>query len=130
MPCSTARLAMLHGSSTTWFQTLRYCCAKGEFNLINWVRHGSSTMCETGLIYHQCCILKPSKKLLLSDIFRHLPQVLEVFGNLQISVTLRAEPVFVFVLIQEVKIRWMNMKLINNLVFLDFFWNEFLVFLS
>ena len=35
-----------------------------------------------------------------------------------------------FVLIQEVKIRWMNMKLINNLVFLDFFWNEFLLFLS
>ena len=40
---------MLHGSSTTWFQTSRYCLAKVEFNLINWVRHGSSTTFETGL---------------------------------------------------------------------------------
>ena len=40
---------MLHGSSTTWFQTSRYCRAKVEFNSINWVRHGSSTTFETGL---------------------------------------------------------------------------------
>ena len=38
-----------HGSSTTWFQTSRYCRAKVEFNSINWVRHGSSTTFETGL---------------------------------------------------------------------------------
>ena len=48
---SSARLAVLHGSSTTWFQTSRYCRAKVEFNSINWVRHGSSTTFETGLIF-------------------------------------------------------------------------------
>ena len=42
---------MLHGSSTTWFQTSRHCCAKVEFNSISWVRHGSSTTFETGLIF-------------------------------------------------------------------------------
>ena len=47
--CSTAKLAVLHGSSTTWFQTSRYCRAKVEFNSINWVRHCSSTTFETGL---------------------------------------------------------------------------------
>ena len=41
---------MLHGSSTTWFQTSRFCRAKVEFNSINLVRHGSSTTLETGLI--------------------------------------------------------------------------------
>ena len=45
-----ARFALLHGSSTNWFQTSRYCRAKVEFNSINWVRHGSSTTFETGLI--------------------------------------------------------------------------------
>ena len=49
LPCSTARLSVLHGSSTTWFQTSRYCRAKVEFNSSNWVRHGSSTTFETGL---------------------------------------------------------------------------------
>ena len=44
-----ARLAVLHGSSTTWFQTSRYCRAKVEFYSINWVRQGSSTTFETGL---------------------------------------------------------------------------------
>ena len=34
LPCSTARFAVLHGSSTTWFQTSRYCRAKVEFNSI------------------------------------------------------------------------------------------------
>ena len=48
-PCSTASFAELHGSSTTWFQTSRYCRAKVEFNSINLVRHGSSTTFETGL---------------------------------------------------------------------------------
>ena len=46
------RLAVLHGSNTTWFQTLHYCRAKVEFNSINWVQHGSSTTFETGLIYY------------------------------------------------------------------------------
>ena len=46
---STAKLAVLHGSSTTWFQTSRYCRAKVEFNSINLVRHGISTTFETGL---------------------------------------------------------------------------------
>ena len=41
--------AVLHGNSTTWFQTSRYCRAKVEFNSINLVRHGSSTTFETGL---------------------------------------------------------------------------------
>ena len=45
----TAKLAVLHGSSTTWFQTSRYCRANVEFNSINLVRHGSSTTFETGL---------------------------------------------------------------------------------
>ena len=49
VPCSMARLAVLRGSSTTWFQTSRYCRAKVEFNSINWVRHGSSMTFETGL---------------------------------------------------------------------------------
>ena len=44
-----ARLAVLHGSSTTWFQTSCYCRAKVEFNSINWVRQGSHTTFETGL---------------------------------------------------------------------------------
>ena len=44
-----AKLAVLHGSSTTWFQTSRYCHAKVEFNSINLVRYGSSTTFETGL---------------------------------------------------------------------------------
>ena len=39
---------MLHGSSTTWFQTSRYCRAKVEFNSSNWVQHGISTTFETG----------------------------------------------------------------------------------
>ena len=51
LPCSTERLAVLHGSSTTWFQTSCYCRTKVEFNSINWVRHSSSTMFETGLKY-------------------------------------------------------------------------------
>ena len=34
---------MLHGSSTTWFQTSRYCRAKAEFNSINCVRYGPDT---------------------------------------------------------------------------------------
>ena len=38
-----------HGSSTTWFQTSRYCRAKVEFNSVNLVRHGCSTTFETGL---------------------------------------------------------------------------------
>ena len=38
-----------HGSSTTWFQTSRYCHAKVEFNSINLIRHGSSTTFETGV---------------------------------------------------------------------------------
>ena len=33
--CSTAKLAVLDGSSTTWFQTSRNCRAKVEFNSIN-----------------------------------------------------------------------------------------------
>ena len=33
LPCYTER------SSTTWFQTSRYCRAKVEFNSINWVQH-------------------------------------------------------------------------------------------
>jgi len=41
--------AVLHGSSTTWFKTSRYCRAKVEFNSINLVRHGRSTTFETGL---------------------------------------------------------------------------------
>ena len=46
----TAKLAVLHCSSTTWLQTSRYCRAKVEFNSINnLVRHGSSTTFETGL---------------------------------------------------------------------------------
>ena len=60
--CSTAKIALLfvclfvfvfvvvlHGSSSTWFQTSRYCRAKVEFNSINLVRHGSSKTFETGL---------------------------------------------------------------------------------
>ena len=35
LPCSTARLAGLHGNSTTWFQTSRYCRAKVELNSSN-----------------------------------------------------------------------------------------------
>ena len=38
------------GSSTTWFQTSRYCRAKVEFNSVNLVRHGCSTTFETGLM--------------------------------------------------------------------------------
>ena len=38
-----------HGSSTTWFQTSRYCRAKVEFNSVNLVRHCCSTTFETGL---------------------------------------------------------------------------------
>ena len=38
-----------HGSSTTWFQTLRYCLAKVEFNSISIVGHGGSTTPERGL---------------------------------------------------------------------------------
>ena len=45
----TTKLAVLLGSSTTWFQTSRYCRANVEFNSINLVRHGSSTTFETGL---------------------------------------------------------------------------------
>ena len=45
----TAKLAVLHSSSTIWFQTSRYCRANVEFNSINLVRHGSSTTFETGL---------------------------------------------------------------------------------
>ena len=45
----TTKLAVLHGSRTTWFQTSRYCRANVEFNSINLVRHGSSTTFETGL---------------------------------------------------------------------------------
>ena len=48
LPCSTAKLAVLHGRSATWFQTSRYCRAKFEFNSISLVRHGSSTTFETG----------------------------------------------------------------------------------
>ena len=51
LPRSTARVAVLHGSSTTWFQTSRYCRAKVEFNSINLVRHGSRTTFETGLTF-------------------------------------------------------------------------------
>ena len=47
----TARLAVLHSNSTTWFQTSRYCRAKVEFNSISWVLHGSSTTFETGLTW-------------------------------------------------------------------------------
>ena len=47
---------MLHGSSTTWFQTSRYCRAKVEFNSINWVRHGSSTALNFGGAYSTCVI--------------------------------------------------------------------------
>ena len=36
-------------SSTSWFQTSRYCRAKVEFNSVKLVRHGSSTTFETGL---------------------------------------------------------------------------------
>ena len=46
--CS-AKLAVLQGSSTIWFQTSRYCRTNVEFNSINLVRHGSSTTFETGL---------------------------------------------------------------------------------
>ena len=28
LPCSTASFAVLHGSSSTWFQTSRYCRAE------------------------------------------------------------------------------------------------------
>ena len=42
---------MLHGSSTTWFQTSRYCRAQVEFNSIYLARHGSSTTFETGLVH-------------------------------------------------------------------------------
>ena len=49
--CTTGKLAVLHGSSTNWFQTSRYCRAKVEFNSINLVRLGSSTTFETGLNY-------------------------------------------------------------------------------
>ena len=45
----TTKLAVLHVSSTTWFQTSRYCRANVEFNSINLVRYGSSTTFETGL---------------------------------------------------------------------------------
>ena len=40
--------AVLHGSSTTWFQTLHYCRAKVELYLINWVQHDCSTTFEMG----------------------------------------------------------------------------------
>ena len=43
----TTKLAVLHGSSTTWFQTSRYCRTNVEFNSINLVQHGSSTTFET-----------------------------------------------------------------------------------
>ena len=33
----------------TWFQTLHYCRAKVEFNLLNWVQHSSSTTFEVNL---------------------------------------------------------------------------------
>ena len=53
LACSTAELAVLHGSGTTWFQTLRYRAVpnskSNEFNSINLVRHGSSTTFQTGL---------------------------------------------------------------------------------
>ena len=57
--CRVARqpCRILHGSSTTCFQTSRYCRAKVEFNSVNLVRHGSSTTFETGLR-----VLIPSKK--------------------------------------------------------------------
>ena len=48
LPCSTASFAVLHGSSSIWFQTSRYYRARVEFNSINLVRHGSSTTFETG----------------------------------------------------------------------------------
>ena len=41
--------AVLHGSSTTWFQKLRYCRAEVEFNSINLARHSCSTTFEMGL---------------------------------------------------------------------------------
>ena len=40
--------AVLHGRSTTWFQTLHYCRAKVELDLINWVQHDCSTTFEMG----------------------------------------------------------------------------------
>ena len=41
LPCSTARLAVLHGSSSTWFQTSCYRCAKLT-NLFLWFIFGNS----------------------------------------------------------------------------------------
>ena len=50
LPYSTESFAVLHGRTTTWFQTSRYCRAKVEFDsAINLVRHDSSTTFETGL---------------------------------------------------------------------------------
>ena len=53
---STARLAVLHGSSTTWFQTSRHCRTKVEFSSINWLRHSSSTTFETSLSFLSICM--------------------------------------------------------------------------
>ena len=64
------RLAVLHGSSTTWFQTSHYCRAKVEFNTINWVGHGSSTAFEMGLsFFREVLQIQPNHCFYLCAIF-------------------------------------------------------------
>ena len=63
--CCVARWGLLHSSTSTWFQTSRYCRANVKFNLINWVRHGSSTTFETGLSLAQSASLRVPFKYIL-----------------------------------------------------------------
>ena len=84
--CTTAKLAVLHDGSTTWFQTSRYCRAKVEFNSINLVRHGSSTTFETGLNYFVLegfNILFDNDRVWQLKVFRYsLSETIPVFSNL------------------------------------------------
>ena len=82
---------MLHGSSSTWFQTSRYCRAKVEFNSINLVRHGSSTTFETGLsqpIFSQwsqgsgCFFLAQSDHLYTCQLFLRYKHEIFILGVL------------------------------------------------
>ena len=40
--CPVGFARVLHGSNTTWFQTSRYCRAKGEFDSINLSKFSSA----------------------------------------------------------------------------------------
>ena len=65
---------MLHGTSTTWFQTSHYCRAiKVEINSIDRVRHGNSTTFETGLkdSFHMTVWLSENMYLFLSKNIRN-----------------------------------------------------------